>query len=99
MIINILDCTDTEVLEIEKIESDVNLLQYVDCEPKQNEYGIFPFVVDGDTVRYKTAEELATEAAEREAAEQIAHPTIEEQLQDLSDYVDLLTEMVLGGAD
>ncbi len=99
MIYEVLNCTDTEVLEYRTYDAEYDGIQYTDCEPKQNEYGIFPFVVDGDTVRYKTADELATEAAEREQAEQIAQPTDADRLDAIEAAICDLAEMLFGGAE
>lgn len=76
-----------------------------DVEPINEPYHSHNYEMIDGVVRKRSDADIAAEdeanrlSEETEAAEQIAQPTIEEQLQDLSEYVDVLTEMVLGGAE
>ena len=99
MIYKVVNCTQDAVTAVEKIESEDSYILVDNLEYRKNEYGLFPFVVDGNIVRYKTAEELATEAAEREAAQQIAQPTESDRLDAIEAAILDIAEMLLGGAD
>ena len=65
-------------------------------ENEWNETVAVPVPVMGLVYRDATPEEVAEMECHTSC---IPEPTVEEQLADLSDYVDVLTEMVLGGAN